>query len=71
MPKIKLVHDEPYNGTDPATGQRLELQPGDTADVSDAKAEQLLADFPDWFKPARGRKADPPTDPPASGDGEG
>ncbi len=51
MPKITLTHDEPYSGTDPGNGgKRLDIRPGSSADVSEQKAAQLLADFPDRFK---------------------
>lgn len=57
MPKIKYTGDEPYSGTDPGNGHKgLDLQPGATADVSDAKFNQLLEDFPTTFKKARGGK---------------
>lgn len=60
MPKITLTHDEPYSGTDQgAGGQRLDLQPGDVADVSEAKAAQLLEDFPDRFKKGVARRKTP------------
>lgn len=38
---------ESYSGWD--DGQVLTVNGGQTFDVSDAKAEQLLGDFPDWF----------------------
>jgi hypothetical protein len=69
MPKITLVADESYHGTD--NGKPLDMQPGDSADVSDAKAAQLFEDFPDRFKKGGGRRraaaADKtPVDPPAA-----
>ena len=42
---------EVYRGTDPATGVVIVAAAGDTVEVSDAKATQLLRDFPDaWAK---------------------
>ncbi len=58
MPTITNTHDEPYSGSDPGDGGKpLNLAPGASADVSDAKAAQLLADFPDRFKRARKKPA--------------
>ncbi len=57
MPKITLTHDEPYGGFD--GDKRLDIKPGDSADVSDAKAKQLLDDFPDRFKKGSARKPKP------------
>lgn len=61
MPKITLTHSEPYLGTDHGNdNKRLELQPGEGADVSDVKAAQLLEDFPDRFKKGAPRRSRTP-----------
>ena len=61
MPKITLTADEPYSGFDPGDGgRRIDIAPGEAAVVSDAKAEQLLTDFPDRFKTARQRRSKTP-----------
>lgn len=59
MPKITHVGDNPYSGYDHGNaGKLIDIAPGETVEVSTAKAEQLLADFPDWFKKARGGKSE-------------
>jgi hypothetical protein len=56
--------DEPYNGYDhghEAIGLGLPpailIEPGDSVDVTEAKAEQLKADHPDWITAASGRQS--------------
>jgi hypothetical protein len=61
--QLKNIGEEEYGGWD--EGTPISVPAGDVVTVSDAKAEQLLADFPDWFstvdaKPpgrTRGRRA--------------
>lgn len=48
MPAVTFVGPESYSGRDGDKQFRLEV--GDTVDVSEAKAAQLAADFPDWFE---------------------
>jgi len=52
VPNITLTGEE-YHGSDGDTP--LDLYPGDVVEVSEAKLEQLLADFPGRFKKG-GRK---------------
>lgn len=48
---IKLKHiGNGYSGFDPGTNQPITVAPGEIVEVSDAKAEQLLADFPEEWK---------------------
>lgn len=46
---LELTH-EAYKGTDPGTGEFLNLIRGDVARVSPAKSAQLLRDYPKQFK---------------------
>jgi len=61
MAKVTCITPDGYRGSDGDVG--LNLQEGDTVDVSDAKHAQLKDDFPDWFdftgKAHRPKKADP------------
>lgn len=47
MPKITNDGDRLYRGYD--AGALIHIAPGETAEVSDEKAAQLEADFPDQF----------------------
>lgn len=60
MSEVTYVGSDEYHGFDPGDDNRpVSFYPGDRVKVSPAKAEQLLADFPDDFKSA-GAKAPPP-----------
>lgn len=50
LPKITLTGPDPYRGYDPETGEQISLAPGESAEVSQAKADQLAEDFPGQFK---------------------
>lgn len=47
MPKLTCITEDGYHGFDGDVEVRVAH--GDTFDVSDQKAAQLRADFPDWF----------------------
>lgn len=61
---ITRTADEPYHGFDQgADNHPVSLEPGESVEVSEAKAEQLAADFPADFaiaKPAAKRRAKAP-----------
>lgn len=50
---------EHYSSTDEGAG--FSVSEGDEFSVSDAKAEQMLSDFPDWFRRIEPRTAQPAT----------
>lgn len=53
MKRIKLTGTgrlKAYSGWDEDAKNAVELKPGDVADVSEAKAAQLMADFPTDFE---------------------
>ena len=51
----------PYRGTDPETKTAIQVKPGDSVTVSDAKAKQLFKDYPhDWDN--ANQTADAPAD---------
>ncbi len=53
MKSIRHVGDDVYVSTDPWNGDKtIRIGAGGTAEVSDEKAAQLLADFPDRFRDA-------------------
>lgn len=65
----KVTAKVEYHGHDGA--KSVDLEPGQSLEVSDEKAAQLRRDFPDWFdfpaakpaaKPARKAKAVAPAD---------
>lgn len=43
-----------YNGFDPVANSGLVIHPGETVEVSEQKAAQLMADFPDLFTQGKG-----------------
>jgi hypothetical protein len=62
--KLKNVGED-YSGYD--DGEAITIAAGEIGEVSAEKAEQLQADFPDWFSTKSGAKAKDvePTQPPA------
>jgi hypothetical protein len=61
-----------YHGFDPESGRTINLDVGEEAEVSQAKAEQLAADFPGCFKvdgTVAGKRAKKPQSS-AGGDGD-
>jgi hypothetical protein len=66
---VTNVGDEPYHGYDhgvPASHEGLglspsvDVEPGQHVNVSEVKAEQLLADHPDWFAVGDAAKVNKP-----------
>ena len=54
---FRVNRHERYNGYDPETGEFVTAGIGETIEVSDAKAAQLLKDFPKAWEKAGGRGA--------------
>ena len=50
MVKLQYTGQSIYRGVDSQSGMLLIVMPGDTVQVSSAKARQLLADFPDQWQ---------------------
>ena len=69
MPKITRKADTPYTGRDEDGDQDFTLEPGESIEVSEAKARQLREDFPDDFDVAGAAKSRTARETPAKGTG--